>query len=57
MGLFGPGKTEKGNQTYNPPKIKPAKAAKVARRGGSAIAATTSAPRAGRVTRARGGSR
>lgn len=57
MGLFGPGKAERGNQTYAAPKVKPAKAARAARRGGSAVVATTSAPRPGRVARARGGSR
>ncbi len=51
-------KGETGNKTYTADagRTKARKvAAKTARRGGSAIVASTSAPRPGRVTRNRGG--
>jgi hypothetical protein len=59
MGLFGAGsKPEMSSKTtYGMPKLKLGKAARVARRGGNAIVATTSAAKPGRVARARGGSR
>jgi hypothetical protein len=49
--------TGTSNPKYNPKPLPTKKAAKAARRGGNAIVATTSAPRPGRVSRARGGSR
>jgi len=45
------------NPRHNPKPQKAKKAAKVARRGGSAISGTSSAPRPGRVRSVRGGSR
>jgi hypothetical protein len=56
MGLFSALRAI-DNPTYQVKPQKAAKAAKVARRGGNAIVATTSAPRPGRASRSRGGSR
>lgn len=45
------------NPKYNPKPLKATKAAKIARRGGSAISATSAAGRPARGGKVRGGSR
>lgn len=57
MNLFGAGTSTRGNQTYDQPRVSGRKAAKVARRGGSAVSGTSSPARPSRVAPVRGGSR
>lgn len=56
MGIFS-ALSGTSNPKHNPKPLSGRKAAKVARRGGNAISATSSAPRPTRVTPVRGGSR
>jgi hypothetical protein len=58
MGLFGPSKGSDGKATPAPAVKRGQRvAAGTARRGGSAVAATSQPPRASRVAPVRGGSR